>query len=788
MGDGVGRVTGCRPFSTLSAAFAFGAVAMAAQTLLLRRFLWRFEAAETGVALFFAGWLFWTGVGAAFASTKAGRCAVGLLARWPWALVGACLPLYFAQYALIGNLRVWLGVPEYQTFPVVRLVLGCFVANAPFCFVAGWVIPSLCHGLGRLGVPVSRAFAWEALGAAAGGGALFALLSAGFAPDPRDEAEWFRYFPQAEERPGRFETGGGTTFYGTHGGSFYALSSGGVSEVIPEGDRAVELAVLMLSQRPYAASALLLGQVPLAVGLALEAFRPDLEIVWCPHDAVYGRRLLAAAGVTTRVKAAGVPPQRFLQADETEGLFDVVMVAPPPATTLEGAVWRGEAFARGVRRVTRRTGVALFELACEGAALTPEKAALLDVTVRGVRHVWPEAGTFAAGAGGWWIAAQVPQLAYGAEQAPARFGMLKREAAYPVEAVGLLYDAGRAQGLIRQCPALDQEVAVVLPDANTVEDVLVAGLADAIRRDVPDTVPGEWLGRLKEAGGERLFGLFLVIVWMLPVTLCRAWDASPRLSAAWMAACGALGLAVSLSVLYEVQMRFGTVYLWAGVGSCLYLGGLFCGNRMGEGLCRLLKRRVFLLRGGAVGVTLAQAGTAFGVLSWIGSCGRLPEMVGLCLAAGVAGGLAVPVALAIDAEDGDGHHGTRFVVADALGAAVGGLAFAALVPLAGIWGAVFCFVALAGGMAVCVMAGRHHVRVMTGLALLVAVILFGRQLKAVLPAEMRMDVRAVGRDMSGGEADPAQAVRGIPRKVDVTRIVEHMRTGVLSTNTAVYWQ
>lgn len=788
MSEQADAVPGGRPFPVLSAAFVFGAAAMAAQTLLLRRFLWRFEAAETGVALFFAGWLFWTGMGAAFAMTKSGSGLVALLARWPWAALAVCLPLYFAQYALFGNLRAWLGIAAYETFPLVRLALGSLVANAPFCFAAGWVVPVLCHALERRSMALSRAFAWEALGAAAGGAALFALLSAGIAPDPRDEAEWFRYFPQASERPGRFETGGGTTFYGKHGGSFYALSSGGVSEVIPEGDRAVELAVLMLSQRPYATSALLLGQVPLAAGLALEMLRPDLEIVWCPHDAVYGSKMLAAADLATRITAAGVPPQQFLGNPDVEGRFDLVMVSPPPATTLEGAVWRGAGFTRAARRTTRRTGVALFGLGCDAAALTPEKAALLDVSVRAIRQVWPESGTLAAGAGGWWIASQVPGLAYGAEQAPQRFAMLKRESVYPEEAVRLLYDAGRAQRLIQQCPSLDTENAVMLPDEDAAETVLVAGLADAIRRDIPGAAPGAWLERLRTAGA-RLFGLLLVILWMFPVAVCGRGSASPRLSAAWLAACGALGLAVSLSVLYSVQMRFGVLYLWAGVGSCLYLCGLFCGNRVAEWGCRVLRGHGRGVRAGAVGVTFVQAATAFGILRWIEGCDRLPEMVGLCLAAGVAAGLAVPVALAVDADTETSHHGSRFAMADAMGAAVGGLVFAALVPVAGIWGAVFCFVALSCGLAICVLAGSTHVRGMTGLALLVATVLFVRQLKVVLPEELDV-IKPFTRQGTPETEDRTAIPRisGIPRKVDVKRVTEQMRDGVLSTNTAAFWQ
>ncbi len=424
----------------------FGAVAMAAQTVLLRRFLWRFESAETGVALFLACWLFWSGMGAAVAATPFGRRLTGVLSRCVWVPVAACAGLYFVQYALVENLRGWLGIPEYQTFPLAHLALGCLLANAPFCLVAGLVIPSACRRFEKFGIPVSRAFAWEALGAAAGGLGVTALIACGLPPDPRDVTEWFRYFPQAVERPGRFETGGGTTFFGSQGGTFYALSSGGVSEIIPEADRSMEIAALALSQRPYAKDVLLVGQAPLAAGLALEALRPDLAIVWCPCDAPYGVKLLGVAragGLQTNVRAAGQPPRQFLD-NQAEASFDAVLVALPRATSLEGAGWRGPEFAARVRRVTRRTGVALFGLDCEGAALTPERGALLDVTVSGVRQAWPESGAFAPGAGGWWIAAQVTGLAYGAEPAATRFALLKREQ-FPSGAVARLYDPVRAR-------------------------------------------------------------------------------------------------------------------------------------------------------------------------------------------------------------------------------------------------------------------------------------------------------------------------------------------------------
>jgi len=782
-----------RALSVMLAAVAFGAAAMVSQTLLLRRFLWRFEAAETGVALFFASWLLWSGLGAACASSRAGHRLAAALSRAPWLLVLASGSLYFVQYALIGNLRAWLGVAEYQTFPLLHLAAGCLLANAPFCFVAGWVVPSLCAGLERLSVPVSRAFAWEALGAALGGVGLMAALMAGAVPDPRDVREWFRYFPQADGRPGRFETGGGTTFYGRHGGTFFALSSGGVSEVIPEGDRSVELAVLLLSQRPYAKSALLLGQVPLAVALALEHLRPDLQVTWCPCDAEYGPRLLSAVNLPTAVRAAGASAQRYLE-QQPDGAFDAVLVLPPSGCSLGGAAWRCETFLREVRRVTSRTGVVLNGLASEAVVLTAEKAALLDAVVSALRRVWPESGCFAAGAGGWWIAAQVPRLAYGADDAPGRFALLKREAFFPQQAVAGLYDAGRAARLAQQCPALNPAHDVWVPVEREAESFLALALADAVREAYPGVAPSSWFPQALREEGLRLSALLLVALWMLPVALGARATAPRRLLAVWLAACGALGLAALLAVLYRLQMRFGALYLMAGAGSCLYLGGLFMGNRLGEQVAGRLRTRPLLLRCGTMLVGVALAGVGLAVLEGAGRVATVYGVVGLCFAVGCAAGTAVPFALAASEGEDATKAAAVFVFADALGAAVAGLSVAALVPLAGVWGAVVCFALLACGVGGCVAVSGPHARLAAGLALIVSLALAGGTLRGFGPELARVG-RAVDEALPGAsgasESERPLDLRrpsGVPRRIDEERVREMMRRGALSTNSATFWK
>lgn len=787
-----------RGFTVSLTAATFGAVTLASQTLLLRRFLWRFESTELGVALFFSSWLLGVGLGAAAAATTPGRRLIRLLADRVWLPPLLCAVLYLGHYAVIGDLRAWLGLPTYQAFPLLHLVLGCLLANLPFCFAIGWGVPAFCMALERLNLPAGQAFASEALGSALCGAFLTALLSAGAVPDPRDAAEWRRFFPQADTAPGRFETGGGTTLYGTHGDTFYAITSGGVSELLPEGERAMEQAVLALSQRPYAANALLLGQVPLATALALEALRPDLALTWCPPDARYGSLLLeavAAAGIRSAVQPAGVQPRRFL-AEQPDGSFDLVIVQLPPATSLGGAAWHDPAFIRAVRRITRRTGAALFALPCDVVHLTPERAALLDAIVRPIRQIWPESGVLAAGAGGWWIAAQVPGLTYGPDTAPTRFAMLKKTAFFPTEAVALLFDSPRAQRLAEACPILSPAHAVLLPETVRTEHMLALGLADALRTEYPASAPAAALAWLTDHQGNRLMGLLLVMLWAAPVALGGTRHAPRRLWAAWLAGCGALGLVVSLAVLYRLQTRFDALYLLAGAGSALYLGGLFCGNRLGERLTARWPAESYAWCVAAPLLPLVQAAVAWEALTGSACFESAWSVVAFCLPTGAAAGAAVPVALGARL-DRRTEDAAVFVLADATGAAVAGLAFTLLlVPLAGLEGAVLCFAALATGLGLCVATCGKTPRLATGLACFAAGVIF---IAAIRPpqADRQSTREENGNTIQGTctrkirpsvtDTPASLGPRGIPRKLDEQRIRAQMRDGALSTNEAAFW-
>ena len=168
-----------------------------------------------------------------------------------------------------------------------------------------------------------------------------------------------------------------------------------------------------------------------------------------------------------------------------------------------------------------------------------------------------------------------------------------------------------------------------------------------MRTEYPASTPAATLAWLTGHGGNRggrLLGLLLVMLWAAPVALGNDRHASRRLWTAWLASCGAFGLVMSLAINYQLHARFGALYALVGAGSALYLGGLFCGNRMSERLTARWPVESIAWRVAALLLPLAQAGVAWAILSGCTHLSAAWSVVALCLPAGVAAGAAVPVA------------------------------------------------------------------------------------------------------------------------------------------------
>ena len=142
------------------AAFAAGALALLAQSLLLREELLLYGGNEIAVGAFLGLWLAGIAVGALAVrrfAADADRLTVPLL-------VGlGLLPL--AAVVLARLARDAAGVPAYEPFPLTGLLLWSIPVAVPVALATGALVPSLAARARAFGGSVTEIYVFEALGA-----------------------------------------------------------------------------------------------------------------------------------------------------------------------------------------------------------------------------------------------------------------------------------------------------------------------------------------------------------------------------------------------------------------------------------------------------------------------------------------------------------------------------------------------------------------------------------------------------------------------------------------------
>lgn len=789
-------------FKVLLPPLLLGFITLAAQAIFLRRFLWQVGTTEISVGLFLAAWLTWIGIGAGLAATRLGNRLVEALAvRLPHALLWY-LPLLCVQIFLIEHVRALIGVSAYVTPPLDRLLLGALVVNAPVAWATGLLFPATAGWLTARGGSAALAYACDTAGGIAAGILVTVLLAVGMPLDGGHIHDWQRLFPGT--RPdGAFATSAGTYLHGLRGDTFYVVSAGHTVEMLPEQEQSSDVATLLLARVPDARHILLLGRVPLAVALALLEFQPQAHVVWCHDDPAYARKVATLArkrlGIEVPVKVPPVGPQQFLAAggiDPFEERFDLVVVWPADASTAAGAALYEPSFLRQVAAALQPGGVAALPLRGGGVgSWSQEQRHFASRVMAQVRQVWPGQGLLAPGAGGWWLAGQGNQPAPAVADLTSRFSRL-HVGRMPDAAVAGLYDSERSAEMLRFC-AVDRVLSILEPGG-----LQFLGLACALHAEWPAwplACQLEWLARHAGAG---LLLLLLGALWLTPAACGKQEAGAWRLALAWLAAESFMGLAGLLTFMRSLEIRFGDLYLLAALASCLYLGGVFAGNRLAE-----RTRRHW------VGGRWLPAVTVFhGFLLWsltlLVSRAASPLMVaGACLLAGVPVGAAVSAAAA---EWGKLGLPARMVGAllargDAWGSAVGGFV-CSLFLLPWLGGSQTCLAAFgfAAGVTCVTSVNALHARTTARSGLLACLLLMacltlpGASLKSGSPApddsafpqpgppmQSRGDVTSATHAI---EKTPDGPPMGHTHPVNLLQLRQSQSRGGLSTNAAAYWE
>lgn len=798
--------------------FLLGFLALALQTLLLRQFLWRMEAAGIGVGLFFAAWLAWIGIGALVAQTRPGvRIVEAMARRCPLAL-GLYLPLAVLQFFLIAHLRGLVGVPDYLASPVGHMALGTILANAPVSFGTGLLFPAATRWLAARGGSAAMAYALDTAGAVTAGVVVTVLLAVGVRLEGPHTRDWQILFPSGRPE-GAFTTAAATYLYGTQGGTFYTMTAGGIVDVLPEPEQSAGIAALLLSQRPDAAGVILLGHVPLAVALALHEFQPRARIVWCLDDPAYAEALLSLTeirlGRRTGIAAAGVGPQSWV-AGRPEA-FDLALVWPAATATAGGAALLEPAFLKKLAAALNPGGVVALPLGGEPGAWSAEQRRLASAVAANALHVWPAQGMVAPGAGCWWLAANPGGQLADPAAAVARFGKLGVQR-FPAAAVADLYDPMRAGQLMREGLPSSAGGGVVVP-----VPVARHGLAAALHAEWPACPVARWVDWLEAHNGMTILLLALGVLWLVPVAVGGRTAASPRLAMAWLAAGGFLGLAGLLALLQVLEVKFGMLYLLAGLAASLYMGGMFVGNcwadRYGG---RRLPDSAALPNGGdpwLSGSMLLVAGAHGAVLLTllpiVAHASAPWPVLAACFVAGLPAGCYVPVAVARLRQGRvlERSTGAAVIGGDAFGSAVGGITMSLiLLPWLGSWMACASVAFFVAGVTGCAVVAAGSARCMARVVLLTC--LGAGVLLAILPRGMAAPVEpfvqpphaspmsAVQREIHASSiattnmlsvtnapaVDESTPPVGQSRPVDMGRLRAKQAKGELSNHKAEVWE
>jgi hypothetical protein len=810
---------------------AVGFFGLAAQTLLFRDFFTVYEGNELGVAAFFCSWLLWVGVGALTARLP-GRAAEQAAAHFEF-LPLLYLPAYVLQVWLIDHARMFAGVAAYELFPFFRMFPVSLATNAPVGLLNGLLFTLACRWFsGQARLPVARVYIAEAAGAFAGGLAvtlllsrgvpgevLFAgstalvvmafaacrlarrswidslaalvavalLLASGMAPrwtQARNRAAWQRIMPDAAYRGG-FTTPQAKYLYGENRGQFNVVAWNSVADSIPDTEHASQILAVLLAQHPEARRFLVIGADGYSICRRLAELPQASRIVWLSPDPDYPKGLLDGLPAslqppTGRVDCPGIDPLRYLE--QQTNSYDLAIVNLPDIASLAMNRYCTCGFFQLLRQRLAPGGMLGVRVAGGENFMGGELANVGAGTYRTLSAVFPNR-TIKPGDETWLMASDDRLFIEQPAELRDRFRAIEGAAAiYPPDGLLSLYLPDRAAfQRQRYEAAIQADHAGLLLNTERHPRALLHSLLYAARRGGAGSRLAPLVLALSRTGFVlALLLLALYSILRLAYLLKAAPDPLRRGSVFdsyfLVFSTGAAGMAVGILLMFMFQSAYGSLYLYMGLVSALFMLGLAVGSLGTE---RLLvagewsPRRLAWL---VLPVHCALLGLVF-LLPVDCSAATYGA---LFLTAGLFGGAYVPVAAAAlkAASVSDRTAGGWIALGDNLGGAIGGLlAGLILLPLFGASQTLALLVATLGVNLVALVLPRRNpagVRALGYTLFGVAVFLLASALllRSVLEEGDEARLASAAADMApGAKLEPRTATLPSGRSLDYLAVL-----------------
>ena len=452
------------------------------------------------------------------------------------------------------------------------------------------------------------AAAWQSTGyrfLAAGAALVLLLLGAGGGWAGRDaRAAWARLLPEEAYR-GRFATAQAEYLYGEREDQFIVMAWGGVCESLPGAEHGAEVAALALAQRPQARRVLALGPGSLPICLQLLRVPGIATVTWLHPDPAYPRELLEAMPEALRVEGLfnkeamgrleipAMDPRRWLA--EAPEPYDLIILNLPDATTLVLNRYFTQEFFALVRDRLSADGVAALRLSGAANYLGGELAYLGASAVATFGAVFEETA-LKPGDESWLLGAKGGGLTESPAALRDQFEAIPGAAAvYPPEGIVSLYLPDRIafQREKYQRVIEETDTAVFLNRDHRPKALLYTLLVMLRRAGVKGLA--EHLPVLLAVGAWCIGLGILLYAGLRGAYLMRQQNAEGGGDpfhvfdiGVLVAATGLAGMALSIVLMFRFQAGFGSLFLYIGLISALFMFGSFLGSVCCE---RLLSRR-----------------------------------------------------------------------------------------------------------------------------------------------------------------------------------------------------
>jgi predicted membrane-bound spermidine synthase len=723
--------------------FAYGLFSIAAQALIFREFITSFESNDIIIGIFFGCWFLWVALGALLIN-KSKRLA-GVLSANIELLFLAYLPAFVLQTALIINIRRLAGIAPYTLLPIpIALLLG-IVVNAPVSLITGLLFPLSCQWL-RLGTAssVSRVYLLESLGSFAGGlgttlllafgassaqiflmlsfvlsaavfcclltgrgvshhyrktalsGVFVLMLLSGFALSVRADKslaghlhtiKWSRLLPP-DSLAGSFQTAQAEYLYGLYQGQWVVVREGSVTEVIPDPTSAGRIVALTLSQNPTAERVLVIGS---GLGLCRQFIHlPHIDhLLWVCPDNEYGSNILKL--VPREMSISDTRFEHFTgdirsMLSQRTGQFDLVIVNIPDAASSVSNRYLTLDFFQQVKSSLNPGGI--FAVCVPGGEniMGTELVTIGASTKLTLAQVFPHL-VLAPGDISWFIASDADTITGDPGTLRNRFASIRNAAeVYPPNGLLSIYLPDRA------AKALDAYSTADLPDEHLLNRDsrplanLYGLLLTAKQSDATITL----LFKHLLLAGFPAFVIPIIIYILLRFIFVMTSPASAKSSTFdctfLVFSTGAVGIGIVIVLMFLYQTRFGSLYLYIGAVSSLYMAGLATGAVLARRLTAVRVRIAHYLEMLLVAVLVVQGAVLMTIAFWPAESWSHLSFGIMFIVCGLCAGCYFPLAARMLADSGLATTlvGSRLEAADHSGAVAGGLFTSlAIVPVLG---------------------------------------------------------------------------------------------------------